>query len=390
LAAGVAGYAVGAGGQPTYEAKAVLLVGPINTDFQTVRASGQLAQTYAQLATSRPVLDATAKRLGLSDVGGGVSASAIAVTRLLTVTVKDTDKDRAVRIAGAHASELVTLGEQRQGAGSASGTSTTPGATTTTPAPGISTSAGPGELQVVEPAQAASAPVGLGTVPIALAAALVGFLGALGLAVVLDRSSGTVRDAGDVAAATGAGAIASLGKRALLAGPGSVLVEREPRSRAAHDFRSLAAKLRAVGERSLCVLEVDDRAVGVSANLAAALTAGGRQVALVDAGEDKASKIPLRLKDGVTVHHVDGDSSAAETVERLLGEVDVVVVRAPGLDRSPAGLSWARVVDGTIIVASTDHTSRGDLTSTVEGLRLVHARLLGTVLGSGSGIFGRR
>jgi hypothetical protein len=232
--------------------------------------------------------------------------------------------------------------------------------------------------------------VGLGTVPIALAAALIGFLGALGLAVVLDRSSGTVRDADDVADATGAGAIASLGKGALLAGPASVIVERDPRSRAAQDFRSLAAKLRAVGERSLCVLEVDDRAVGVAANLAAALTAGGRQVALVDAGEDKASRIPSQLVDGVTVHHVDGDASAAEVIERLSAEADVVIVRAPGLDRSPTGLSWARVVDGTIIVASTDHTSRSDLTSTIEGLRLVHARLLGTVLGSGSALFGRR
>jgi len=56
LVAGIVGYAVGAGGHKTYEAKAVLLVGPINTDLDTVKAAGQLGQTYAELATTQPVL----------------------------------------------------------------------------------------------------------------------------------------------------------------------------------------------------------------------------------------------------------------------------------------------------------------------------------------------
>jgi capsular polysaccharide biosynthesis protein len=370
VAAGIAGYAVTTGGTPTYQAKAVLLVGPINTDYQTVRAAGQLAQTYAQLATSQPLLNATAKRLGLTDVGGGISASANDVTRLLTVQVEDRDKARAVRIAGAHATELVALSKQR-----------------------ASTQASPGELQIVEPAQASVGTVGLGPVPIAVAAALVGFLGALGLALMLDRSTETVRDASDIANATGAGAIASISGRPLKTDSGPALVAKEPRSRKAEEFRRLAAKLRAVGERSVLVLEVDDQALAVAMNLAAALSTGGRHVAFLDAAEDPAAAMTLDIADNVSVHALSGedgdDASARELIERLLVEADVVVVRAPTLDRSPVGLTWARVVDGTLLVASTDRTSRSALTSTVESLRLVHARLLGTVLTSGSRILGR-
>jgi hypothetical protein len=151
--------------------------------------------------------------------------------------------------------------------------------------------------------------------------------------------------------------------------------------------------MRAVGDRSLCVMEIDERGVGVAANLAVALTAGRRRVALIDAGEDPAAMVPEDLAEGVTVHAapLDGTEEVArEMIERLLGEADTVIVRAPGIDRSPVGLTWAGVVDGTLFVASTDRTVRSDLSAAVESLRLVHGRLLGTVLGSGSPYLGRR
>jgi capsular polysaccharide biosynthesis protein len=369
LAATVAGYVVGSGGQATYEAKAVLLVGPINTDFDTVKASGQLAQTYAELATTEPVLAATERRVRLRDIGANVTASANAVTRLLTIRVKDTNRTRAVNIARAYALEIVALGGSPQGS-----------------------DPDPGQLSIVEPAEASASPIGLGTGPVTIAAALIGFLGALGLAFILDRSSGAVRDDSDVTAATGAPCLDLLSGRTLRAEPGSALVRKEPKSRGADEIRRLGAKLRAVGERSLLVLEVDDRAVGVAANLAVALTAGGRRVALVDAGEDQGARIPKALAEGVEVIRApeDRDGAAQALHERLLEAFDVVVVRAEGLDRSPAGLAWGRIAAATLLIAGTDRTTRGDLTTTVESLRLVHARLLGTVLGVGSPYFTRR
>jgi capsular polysaccharide biosynthesis protein len=366
VAAGVAGFAVGASKPPTYAAKTVLLVGPTNTDYDTVRAAGQLAQTYAQLATTEPLLRRTARRLHLDSVSGEVSASANAVTRLLTITVKDHDRGRAVNIAGTHASQMVALGAQRRS--------------------GVPTDSG--RIQVVEPAQASSSPVGLGAAPIGLAAALVGLLGALGVAVILDRSSGAVRDASDVMAATGTGVIARLSGRTLRAGPDTPLVVTAPKSRSAHEIRRLATRLRAVGAGSILVMELDERATGVAANLAAALTAGGREVTVIDAGKDEDARIPADLAERVTVRAAGADTRIDEAPPDLLlqalVESDILVIRAPGLDRSPVGLHWARVADGTLLVASTDRTSRGDLVEIVESVRLVRGRLLGTVLASGS------
>ena len=62
----VCGYLVASAATPSYESRAVMLVGPINGDLDTLRAAGQLAQTYAQIATSRPTVNATGRRLGLS------------------------------------------------------------------------------------------------------------------------------------------------------------------------------------------------------------------------------------------------------------------------------------------------------------------------------------
>ena len=47
--AGLAGYIVATRIPPTYEARSTLLVGPIQGDLNTLRASGQLALTYAEL-----------------------------------------------------------------------------------------------------------------------------------------------------------------------------------------------------------------------------------------------------------------------------------------------------------------------------------------------------
>jgi len=317
-------------------------------------------------------LRATAQKLNLRDVSGEVSASANAVTRLLTITVKDRDRNRATTIARAHADELVALAAQRSSTGKTD----------------------PGALQLVEPAEASASPVGPGSLAIGLAAALVGLLGALGFAIVLDRSSGAVRDVGDVKAATGAGVLAMLSRSTLRAPADQALVVDDPSSRGAQELRRLASKLRAVGDRSVLVLEVDERAGGVAANLAAALTSGGRRIALVDASDDGSVPIPEDLAAGVAVAHVrehDRDPNALQDhLDELLEDADIVIIRAPGLDRSPAGLGWARIAGGIVLVASTDNTSRGDLAAIVENIRLVHGRLLGTVLGSGSPFSGRR
>lgn len=396
ITAGVVGYLVSSSGDPTYDSQAVILVGPISADLETLRASGQLAQTYAQLATSRDVVNATERELGLRNIRDSISASANAVTRLLTIRVTDRERARAPRIANAHARQLVAAAEQRRAnSTTASGTTTTSEDATTakdgTPAP-----ADPGELQIVDLAEATTSPSGPGAVPIALVCALAGLLGALGLALLVDRSGDGLRGADDVAALTGAGLAGVLGRGAWRAdGHGRGVVDRAPRSRAADEYRLLAAKLQAIGEQSLLVLGVGRSGAGVAPNLAAALSAGGLRVTLLSIDGRHGSATLLAPGSGpVPLPPTDlGDVVSADDARHLLddhlADVDVVVVDAPSIQDSSSGLVWARVVDGTLLVAQVDRTMRRDLSSTAESLRLVHARLLGTILGAPPGLLRR-
>src|SRR5512132_789033 len=96
-----------------HEANAVLLVGPLKAGIDTLRASGPLAETYAELAGSRPVLAATDRRLHERGAASGISTSANQTTRLLTVEARNADAARAARIANAHAATLVALAARR-------------------------------------------------------------------------------------------------------------------------------------------------------------------------------------------------------------------------------------------------------------------------------------
>jgi len=64
VAAAAAGYLTSSRAAPMYEAEVRLLVGPVNTDRDKLRAAGQLAQTYNAFVTSGPVLTATLEKLG--------------------------------------------------------------------------------------------------------------------------------------------------------------------------------------------------------------------------------------------------------------------------------------------------------------------------------------
>ncbi len=364
VTAGLVGFVVASSTTPTYEASAVVLVGPTNTDLDTLRAAGQLAQTYAQLATSRPLIAATERRLGVRALGSEVTASASGVTRLLTVRVRDRDAARGARIANAHAAELVALADRRR---------------TRTP--------GPGSLEIVDPAEAASSPSGPGAMPIALVAGLMGLLGALALALLVDRSGDVLRGRQDVPVLTGAGAVAVLSPRASRAAAHPPLVARAPGSRAAEEYRLLAARLRAVGERRLVLLQVDDRATGVMANIAAAMTEGGARVALLDVERDRVTELGPGMRpvvsDVALADVVDGDD--ARQVLDEYAAADVILVDAPPLERSSGGLAWASVADAALMAGQVDRTRRSDLAAAAESLRLVHARLLGTIVGAPPG-----
>jgi capsular polysaccharide biosynthesis protein/Mrp family chromosome partitioning ATPase len=409
LAAGLAGYVTAAGSGRAYESRADILVGSVNTDdIDTLRASGQLAETYAELATSRPLLQATERRLGLSNVGSNITVTANATTRLLTIAARNSDKNLAAEIANTHAEELVGLAQRRR-----------------------AQAEGPGTLQVVDPAVRADSAVGPDPLTVALLAALAGLLGALALALLLDRSGDAVREASDLERVAGVPCLATLPRGALrptrfFSASGG----RAARSEAAGAYRMLAAKVEILAGPGLVIVTLGRSGGVVAANLASALAATGARVAVVDAeGKDAAigslrgaraastggsgpsgslalsagegDRWPREPREGRgggdgdgldptnirVVDDEDVDEAAREGAEgagrllaALLDEGDAVVVHAPPFQRSPTGLAWARVAEGTILVAERERTTSRELVSALESLRLVDARLVGTVL----------
>ena len=117
--AGLAGYLVATQIPPTYEARAQLLVGPYEGDLNTLRASGQLALTYAELVTVRPRLEEAITRLGLDATSAELDAATRVIAndtnRTLSIRVQDADPARAAEVANTLAgllTELVSTGDR--------------------------------------------------------------------------------------------------------------------------------------------------------------------------------------------------------------------------------------------------------------------------------------
>ena len=104
--------------QPSmYHAKVRLIVGPglnsPNPDLNALRTGGQLMQTYAELARTRPVLQAVIDDLGLATVPDRlddyIDVKADDETQILTISAFDGDPVQASAIANAVAGMLVRL-----------------------------------------------------------------------------------------------------------------------------------------------------------------------------------------------------------------------------------------------------------------------------------------
>ena len=187
----------------------------------------------------------------------------------------------------------------------------------------------------------------------------------------------------------------------------------------------LAAKVEILAGPGLVVVTLGRSGGIVAVNLATAMAATGARVAVVDAeGADAAiaalrdpSRRPPRWAAPAPTGREAGASSGgpglrqrrrrrprpggragraarrrsrrppataptapAGCIAELLDEGDAVVVHAPPFQRSPNGLAWARVAEGTILVAERERTTQRELVSALESLRLVDARLVGTIL----------
>jgi capsular polysaccharide biosynthesis protein len=380
---------------PTFESRVRLLVGPINTDLNTLRAGGQLVQTYAELVTSRPLLESTVDELGLTidvaDLQENVSASPDDVRRLLTIRVQSGSPDDAATIANTLAQELIQL---------ASG--------------GAGPARPEGELSIIEFAEAPTSAVAPQVSLLVILASVAGLLGATVLVLLVEFFSDRVRSSDELQGLAGApilGSVAlpdgALGRQPRVlfeAGPGSV------------DFSLLATKIRAIDDGAIRRLVVfglrdNDNSGAVAANLAAALVSSGASAALIDAaggsrgissrlaatGEPGLAELladPSRTIDdldpvavrGVTIVPgalepvaLDGPADATRALDRVAIDHDLVVIHAPPAATTAVGLTWATVADAALLVVPADGGGRQPVVATSENLSIVGARLIGVV-----------
>jgi polysaccharide biosynthesis transport protein len=388
--AAVMGYLVANRLPDTYEAEAKLLVGPLSATKDQIDVAGAQTRTYAALATTAPILDAAGRRVGLTSIRSkihGVTASD--VTRIISITARDGDPARAAAIANALARELTQRARFAPPEG---------------------------KIRVVELATPPSKPIGPGTGLIVALTAIVGLLGAFGIAVLVDSLSTVVRSEEDLAPYTPV--LGSVNGSPVWRRNKPIVVEADPASAAAASYRLLTTKIELSNGggpvRSLVLIDAPGgRSSGrIAANLAAGFAEGGNRVALVDADErggvlklfadgSRPEAVqrgrPLRIgklmfdrfrikrpqllvvRPRRTTDPLDS-AQASETMKQLLADADLVLVTTPPVDRTAESLIWARAAQSTVLIAERDHAKREQITPAVESLRVAHANVIGAVL----------
>lgn len=154
--AGVVLVMAASAGRSGYEGSIKLLVGPMGARYSALKAASQQGETYADLATSAPVLDAA--RTHVRQPATLVSAKADYFTRVLTVTAQARGRAASAAMASAVAEALMRITGPRQ-----------PGA--------------PGELTVLGPVETSPAASGARRKTLVAVAALAGMLASLTLLV---------------------------------------------------------------------------------------------------------------------------------------------------------------------------------------------------------------
>lgn len=115
--AGVTAYLVGKRQPIVYEASTRLIIGPgvdgLSPDLNDLRAGGQLMQTYAELATIRPVLETVVSELNsetdLDSIERSVEVSVDEETQILNISVQGRDPVNTIEIANALAAVLLRM-----------------------------------------------------------------------------------------------------------------------------------------------------------------------------------------------------------------------------------------------------------------------------------------
>ncbi|MDQ3147809.1 MAG: hypothetical protein M3R01_12925, partial [Actinomycetota bacterium] len=186
---GIVAWVVAGSLPPAYESSARLLVGAPSADSDSAKAASQQARTYAEIATTEPLIDAAAESLGLApdEFDGTVTANANEITRFIGITVRDTDRLVAKDMANAVADLLVVDVE---------------------PAGEVLTSAGGVEIR--EPARLPAEPVEPNVTRIVTLSVIAALILGLGLVLAVEHFDDAVHEPDELATLAGAGFVTTV------------------------------------------------------------------------------------------------------------------------------------------------------------------------------------
>jgi capsular exopolysaccharide synthesis family protein len=395
---------------PVYSSQVTLFVSAwtdssdVSSAYMGNLASQQRVKSYIALMRGPRVATAVRDQLGLdmspSAVGEKIRTAAVPQTVLLTATVVDPSPARARDIANAVAAQFIKL------------------------VPRLETSSGgkgqPVRVSVVDPATLPTTPISPRPRRNLAFALMVGLLGGCCLAVArhaLDTTVKSVEQATEIAEA------ASLG--AIVADPNvpqsPLIIDDGPYAPRAEAFRKIRTGLQFTNvdsEHKVVLVTSSVPGEGkstIACNLAITLAQSGKRVLLIDAdlrrpragqylglpsGVGLTSVLvgTATLEDAVQVWGDDlvyvlasgpvppnpseilGSRHMRELLDRLGTEYDMVIIDAPPVLPVTDAAATAAACDGVVMVVGHGRVTRDQLRAAISALRMVDAKVLGTVL----------
>ena len=388
-----------------YQASTSLLVNAgssSSTTYNDVLASEQLATTYAQLLTKRPVIEAAARGLGLdpNDLKKKVRVQLVPNTTLIELTAEDGNPrvaaDIANQVVAAFKGSARDLGIRDR------------------------------DLIVVEPPSIPITP-DRSAVLYGVLGALTGFMLGLGLAFLLDYLNDAVETASDIKDSLGVACLGTIPRASRLERDDQLITLTEPHAPVAEAYRSLRTQLHLANTaspiRKLLITDAESSPgkTALVANLGVMLAQAGSRVILIDANarspmlhrffgvsntaglmdwlSGRAHSLEACLmKTSIDNVHIIPSGSLPSDPSALLGSArmnellakvaqgaDWIILDSPTVLGVADTIELARKVDGVILVVEASRTSRQKARRAYEALQETGATILGAVMARTSG-----
>lgn len=390
LALGAMAYLVLGSMNATYESQARLLVGQLQGSTDSLRASAALGATYADQLSDQNLLQRVGAKAHLSTQATQQLVADADVefndkSRMLTIRMTSSDPATAHRLAALMVNETTALKRQAPSA-----------AAVRAPSPDVQAQEilrqSSGDVTVIQDATTPDQPIDAHSKPVAMLAAVAGAL--LTFTVLCfwvgRRHRCRMRARQSLAAADYLGSAMAAGHSHRGRTDDAEQEVVQLKGRRAADYGRIAARLEvrttATPLRSLCVVGTRGGPVAaeVALNLAAAFTAAGRQVTLVD--PTGSTRTVHLTRPQVTVVQVGRPQDETEIAKRLLPSeeswtADLLMLILPSLIFPTAGSWWLSSADAVVLAGEErDRAISVDVVDCMDAIVRRGGALLGVML----------